>query len=408
MRDFFHTSDPVHFVFPIDGDCLNRYDGCEKDGVLTVPVTVWAPYNANVTVNGIPAVYDPDKKLFCADVPLYNHRNTLTAVDSVGGYRAEIVVYRFRDAVDRMRFSVDDTIVAFYELAHAPEKYPSLFDHPFFGCFKRAHDLYGTVVNMNIYYEYDARSAEDFSAHKDYFNLTMMPDTWKAEWEANADWLQLSYHAHNNYPNMPFIVQSADFIGESIRKTKAEIRRFAGEATLSRSTTQHWGNGYVEALRAFRENGYPIQVASFRVLDDAMPYISYYGSDGLPAHIRGDGIDAYDRTPQTQQAGVRDVTVTVGATGRDFWHDNREDVTFVRNDMVLNVIELERVVPWLEDFVRVPQRCGYLTPMIHEEYFYPDYRAYIPDCAERVLAACRFAFEHGYTGKKAEEIVFER
>ena len=250
-------------------------------------------------------------------------------------------------------------------------------------------------------------SARDFAAHKDYFNLTMMPDTWKAEWEANADWLQLSYHAHNNYPDMPFIVQTPEFVGESIRKMKAEVRRFAGEATLSHSTTQHWGNGFAENMRAFRENGYPIQLASFRVLDDDMPYLCFYGADGLPAHIRGDAIDAYDRTAETQQEGVTAVTYSQGDTGRDFWHDNREDVTFARCDMVLNVIELPRIVPWLEAHISVPQRSGFLTPMIHEEYFYPDYMNYIPDCAERVLTACRFAWEHGYKGQRAEDVVAE-
>ena len=126
MRDFFHVSDPVHFVFPIDGDCLNCYDGCERDGALLVPVTVWAPYNAQVTVNGIPAHYDKEKKLYCAEVPIRTWRTTLAAVDHAGGYRAEIVVYRFRDPVKKTRFHVDDVVVVFYDLAHHPERYPSL------------------------------------------------------------------------------------------------------------------------------------------------------------------------------------------------------------------------------------------------------------------------------------------
>ncbi|MEA4824476.1 MAG: hypothetical protein VB111_10225 [Clostridiaceae bacterium] len=400
MRDFFRLCDPVHFVFPIDGDCLCAYDGKERDGALVVNLRIAAPKNAKLTVNGVPAVYRGDTREFCVDYPLRTFRNTLVAIDAANGYHAEIVVYRFREAVGKTRFTVDDTVVVFYDLAK--KRYDSIFDHPFLNCFKRAHDLYGTVTNLNIYYNYDADSACDFSAHKDYFNLSMMPDCYRAEWEANADWLTLSYHAHNNYPSMPFMTQSADFVGESIRKTHAEIRRFAGEASLSPATTQHFGNGYAEQLRAFRENGYRIQFASFRVLDDTAPYLSYYGADGLPAHIRGDGLDAYDHT-----AG-KGTTVKHAATGRDFWHDNREDITFCRTDMVLNTIELSRVGPWLAEFIRIPERSGYLTPMIHEEYFYPDYFNYIPDCTERVLAACRFAYEHGYRAAKPEEIVLEK
>ena len=47
---------------------------------------------------------------------------------------------------------------------------------------------------------------------------TIASADFKAWREANADWLQLSYHAHSNYPNMPFLVQTPEFVGESIRK----------------------------------------------------------------------------------------------------------------------------------------------------------------------------------------------
>ncbi len=402
MRDFFKLSSPVHFVFPIDGDCLNIYDGVEKDDVLYINVKIAAPKNAVLTLNGKPAVYDEKENIFKIEYPLYNYRNTLCACDSFNCNKAEIVVYRFKDAVGKYRFTVDDTVVVFYDLAKNPEKYPSLFDHPFLKCFKTAHNLYGTVTNLNIYYEYDAVSAGDFTDHKDYFNLSMMPDSYRAEWEANSDWLTLSYHAHNNYPNMPFKIQSADFVRESIRKVHSEIIRFAGPKSLSRATTQHFGNGYIEQLRTFRENGYPILFGSFRVLDDTEPYMSYYGADGLPAHVRGSDLDAYNK------ASNEGVTMQKGLTGRDFWHDNMEDITYCRTDMVLNVIKLEDVEPWLKDFITVPQRCGYLNPMIHEEYFYPDYMGYIPDCTERVLAACKFAYEHGYSAAKPEQIVFEK
>ena len=46
MRDFFHKYDPVFFEFPIDGDCLNRYDGEERDGVLYIPVRIKGADNA--------------------------------------------------------------------------------------------------------------------------------------------------------------------------------------------------------------------------------------------------------------------------------------------------------------------------------------------------------------------------
>ena len=416
MRDFFNASAPVHFTFPIDGDFLNRYDGVEKDGSLTVKVRLKAPFDAELSVNGIPCDRDAETGEYSCDVVLDHFRNTLAAVDRKNGYRAEIRVYRGYEPTNKVYFTVDDAVIFLYDLTFAPEKYPSIFDHPFLNTFKTAHDLYGTTVNLHIYYAYDETCMDDFTNHKKYFDLSMMPDRWKSEWQANANWLTLSYHAHANYPNEPFKVQSREFVNADIKRVHKEICRFAGEECLSCCTVQHFGNGYIENLRAFRENGYKLLGGSFRILDDTEPYMGFYGADGLPAHIRGVGQDAYDRNAETaldvsrapDGEATRTVRVIEGETGRDFWHDHREDITYVRTDMVLNVVEQERIVPWLDEHFKVPQRCGFFTPMIHEEYFYEDYKVYIPDCRERVLTACKYAAEHGYKGCHPKWVALER
>ena len=64
MRDFFHTTDPVSFVFPIDGDCLGPLDGREDGGTVYITVKIRAAENASVTVNGKPAAYDADRRLY--------------------------------------------------------------------------------------------------------------------------------------------------------------------------------------------------------------------------------------------------------------------------------------------------------------------------------------------------------
>lgn len=396
MRDFFHACDPVSFVFPIDGDCLTVKDGRIEDGVLYVPVTVRAAEDAVLTISGIKAVYNPDTRLFEAEVPIYGYRTTLSAVDSLNGYRADIVVYKMKDPINKFYFTVDDAIIFLYDLTKEPEKYPSMFDHPFLAPFKKAHELYGANVHLNLYYEYTARCAEDFAEHKDYFNLTMMTDRYRSEWEANADWLTLSYHANANYPNMPGMVQSAEFYGESIRKVHKEIRRFAGEKSLVPATTMHWGNCKLGPFRAMRENGYKIQFASFRMVDNDSPYLSYYGRDGLGKYIRGAGVDAYNR-PTDSEAG----------SGRDMWMDNEEGVLYCHTDMVLNVIDLENVESWMDAYMEARPKSSFMHPMIHEEYYYPDYISYIPDCGERVLTAIRHLYEKGYRSVPIEELTKE-
>ena len=397
MRDFFRVCDPVSFVFPIDGDCLTLKDGEFRDGVLYVPVRVRAADNADLTVNGVKAVYDKETRLYTAVLPIRTYRNTLAAIDAKNGYRAEVVVYRLHDPENKYYFTVDDTIVFLYELTKHPEKYPSMFDHPFLSTFKAAHELYGANVHLNLYYEFNDDSANDFAEHKEYFNLSMMTDRYRGEFEDNADWLTLSYHAHSNYPNMPCRVQPPEFIGDSIRKVHSEIRRFAGERSLLGATTMHWGNCYLENQRAFRENGYRIEFGSFRMVDNDEPYLSYYGRDGLPRYLRGAGVDAYNRVSDADES----------MPGRDMWRDNQEDIIFCHTDMVLNVIPLANVVPWLEKYLEVRKDSVFIHPMIHEEYFYPDYRGYLPDCRERVLTALKFIYEKGYRSVPIERIVLE-
>ena len=397
MRDFFHVCDPVSFVFPIDGDCLNCHDGTLEDGVLYITVKIRAAENAVLKINGKPAQFDPEARLYYARVPIYGYRTTLTAIDSYNGYRADAVVYRLNDPMNKFYFTVDDTIVFLYELNKNPEKYPSMFDHPFLAPFKKAHDLYGAHVHLNLYYEFNEESAQDFADHKEYFNLSMMTEHYRPEFEANAHWLTLSYHAHANYPDMPCKVQSAEFIGQSIRMVHKEICRFAGPASLVPATTMHWGNCYLEAQRAFRDNGYRIEFGSFRVVDNDEAYLSYYGRDGLPRYIRGGGVDAYNKPSESE-----------GGSGRDFWKDNREDIMFCHTDMVLNAIPLENVIPWMDAYMALRPNSGFMHPMIHEEYFYPDYVCYIPDCGERILTAIGHLYEKGYRSVAIQDIVQEK
>lgn len=401
MRDFFHNYDPVNFVSHIDGDFVNGFDGRAEGDALYICAKVKAADNAVISINGIPAVFDSRDSTYYAEVPLYTYRNTLCAIDSKNGYRAEIVVYKVPDAVNKFYFTVDDAILFLYELTKTPEKYPSMFLHPFLEPFKQAHDLFGAHVHLNLYYEFNSDSAADFAEHKEYFNLSMMTDRYRKEWEENSNWLTLSCHAHANYPDKPNQVLPPDFIADTIRKAHKEILRFAGPKSLVPVTTMHWGNGYVEALRAFRENGYRIQCASFRMENNDEAYISYYGRDGLPAYIRGRGLDAYARQSDSQP----------DALGRDVWKDNREDIIFSHTDMVLNVtdaIPTDTIPQWIDAYLAQHSNKGIFSMIIHEEYYYPDYIAYIPDCGERVLSAIRHVYEKGFRGAALEKLLLER
>ena len=399
MRDFFHNYDPVFFKFPIDGDCLNAKDGVERDGVLYIKPIVKAADNAEITVNGIPATYDADAHTYTAEIPLRHFRNTLVAIDKKNGYRAEIVVYKLRDATDKFFFTVDDCVLTLADLTAHPEDYPSMFDHPFLSPLKRAHDLYGAHVHLNLFYSYTEASLPDFSAHTSTFDLSMMTDRYRPEFEANADWLTLSYHAHANYPDKPMKTQSPDFLADSIEKTHREILRFAGERSLSPATTLHWGDGPIEALRAFRECGYKLLLGSFRAIHPDEPYVSYYGRDGLPAYLRGTGKDSYNQNVVADEC----------YPGRDVWKDNREDVIYCHTDMVLNLasIKTEEIGAWIDEYIAAHPTLGIMSLMIHEQYCFPDYRWPIRDYEERILSAIRHVYDKGYRSASVESLCFE-
>ena len=71
MRDYFHEALPTRFLFPIDGDCIDRNDG--TDG--TVRASVQAAPGSCILVNGVPAT--EQNGVFTADVALQPGKNLL-------------------------------------------------------------------------------------------------------------------------------------------------------------------------------------------------------------------------------------------------------------------------------------------------------------------------------------------
>ena len=82
MRDYLNRDGKIRFLFPVDGDCINAYDGYEKDGMLYVKVVVKADGVKNLEIKGI----GYRAALKGTDVVLnvgYSHPVTITAVEGV-------------------------------------------------------------------------------------------------------------------------------------------------------------------------------------------------------------------------------------------------------------------------------------------------------------------------------------
>lgn len=376
MRDYFRRENPIHFIFPIDGDCLNDNDRTADRDAFTIKVKVYAARDAELFINEKKAVYNGN--CFEADIPLIGYRNTLEAVDKrAEGAGESIAVYRLDQAAGKYRISIDDVIFAMQDLTVHKDTYQSVFDNPFLKVFKEAHDRYGLKISLNLFYETDEMT--DFSKKHDYFNLSMMTDAYKEEWKANADWLLFTFHARKEHPDYPYRNTTAENIRTDCELVHREILRFAGKECLADVATLHWSTTNEIGARTLRALGYKGMLGFFILDANKEPYVSYFYPADLTEHIGS----------------------------RDFWKDNAEDMICVRIDLVLNELRSHNLEERLEEVVRHPGRGGFLEMVIHEQYFYEDYREYISEYGDLILNTCKFLSSRNYKPVFLREVMFE-
>jgi hypothetical protein len=375
------NSTSPHFIFPVNGDVMvGEADGVWVNNSLKIHVLLKSSADGQITVNGVSAQRENDGT-FSADVLLDGRVNRLQAVNADSGESETITVYVFAKAYHKYRFTVDDFILAFRDLHEHRNEYKSIFENAYLGVFKKAHDLYGSKVHINAFYEtYDGS-----------FNLSMMTDKYREEFEANSDWLSFSFHSRSEMPDLPYQNKSYDEVRGDALLVIRELRRIVGSSSLRNTTTLHWGACSVNGTRALRSLGYRALCAYLTVCRGENYYTGYY--------MNGDPIVSYHLTHEQ----------TIHAEHRCFVVDTDEDVVFAKLHMVLNAGDLpaNRVEAFLDDLSSRPSEGGFIQMVIHEQYFYPDYAAYEPDYAERILTMARWMHEHGYEPISLSEIIEE-
>ena len=203
-----------------------------------------------------------------------------------------------------------------------------------------------------------------------------MTEKFKSEFEANSDWLKLAFHANSEFPDKPYQHATAEKISEDYKRVIREIIRFAGEKVITNSTTVHWGEANREVVRELHRLGLRSLTGYFRRNPKGEPSVSYY--------FVGEDLDH------------------IGS--RDFWYDESLDMIFAQIDLVLNEKTYADVMETLPQIVNNPHRGGFISLMIHEQYFHPDYRRHLADFEARVLDACAFLAERGYVGTHISKV----
>lgn len=254
----------------------------------------------------------------------------------------------------RFCFTVDDNIRFFRELTHGD--FPSLFDHPYLAVFKRLHDAFGLKVQLNLFYKTNG------------FDLTAMTDRYKALWEANAHWLKLSFHSE--WENIePYKDSDYDEVFAHCSAVNREILRFAGASSLAKTTTVHYCLATEEGLCALSDNG-------------VTGLLGLYGSPEAPR-------SSYQSSPDECEA-LRGGEVVC-----------RGGISYGAIDIVLNSFSKEDILAQLKSLTNRTQ----IRVMIHEQYFYKDYKWYQPDFEEKLRQTFAFLTEHGYESRFFQEMI---
>jgi SMP-30/gluconolaconase/LRE-like protein len=342
---------PLAITEPADGAVLNHNDGEATAEGLRITVKGYSRVPGPVRINGASVPIAAGR--FETQLVLRQPETKITA--QAGAQRNTLTVLWDRNSFKRYRVSTDDNIFWLKDVGEHANTYQSIFENSYLSFWRDMHSKYGAKIHQNIYYETKG------------FNLSQMPAKFRSEWQRNADWIHLSFHARANDPDRPYVHASAEQIGNDYRAVMREIERFAGKEVISPVTTVHWGATTRAAMQALRKEGVRTLIGYFETRDE-LPSVCYY-------------------VPAAQSKYMME---------RDYWKDTKEDILFVRHDIVINTIPLAKIVPYLERIAADPHQSEIMELMIHEQYFYPDYRAYEPDYRQRVETAIKFVVDRGY------------
>ena len=357
-----------NFIEPFDGGILHvRHGrpvvGLEKsaDGAARLRVTV----SGKAPVSSVVEVIAPDGSkitpcregdTFTCDVLLKDTVSEIKAVCREGGrertIRTRPVWHKM--SFPRFTFQIDDCGFFLRDLCRQRPKH--LLDHFFLANLKKIHRDYGTRVVLNCFY----------SPQQLDFDMSMMPEVYKSEFENNADWLRLTFHSKTEFPNDPYLATPAEKIIADYDEVMTQLRRFAGCAAIPTSCT-HFANMVPDAWKLMYSRG-----TRYLCLEPNRQRGRMWCSYQVPQ-------DAFDYVLE-----------------HEAWKDFASGITFIKTDIIINSVPLDKIVPSLQKVWDSPAERELLGLLTHEQYCWKDYKNYLPDHFERIATACRFAVERGY------------
>jgi hypothetical protein len=231
-----------------------------------------------------------------------------------------------------------------------------MFDHPYLAMYRRLHEEFGLKVQLNLFYRMEN------------FDLSQVSDAYYEEWKENSDWLKLSFHS--DFENVrPYEFSGYDEVYEDCKRVHEQILRFASHEVLANTTTIHYCLLTEGGLMAMEDN---------RVFG----LLGLFGSNQNPCTSYG--------IAESEAEKIRNGEIL--KIGK---------ISFASIDIVLNCFSISEI---LEKLMHMKQR-NCIRVMIHEQYFYGDYRYYQPEFEEKLRSVFSFFSEHGYQSSFYESLI---
>lgn len=251
-------------------------------------------------------------------------------------------------------FTVDDNIRFLKEITE--NRLESVFEHPYLAMYQRLHEAFNLKVQLNLFYRMGG------------FDLSMVPDTYSREFAENAHWLKLSFHADLENAR-PYEFSGYDEVYRDCQKVHEQIKRFASPASLAKTTTVHYCLTTEDGLQALKDHQMLGLLGLFGNSEN--PITSYGVGDGEAVRIRNGEIVPY------------------------------KGIAVAAIDVVLNSFNKSSILKQLEAL----KDREYIKVMIHEQYFYPDYKAYQPEFEDKLRGAFAFMKAHGFESAFLEDLL---
>ena len=348
-----------------DGAVLNRHNGTETKEYLEIKIEGLADPQAAVTVNGVPALRCD--RHFSAVVRLTERVNKITAAadDYYGEKSLTITVLWDKNSFKRCHFFFDDCCFFLRDITQL--KPDSIFDTMFLGRLKQIHQKYNSKFLLNLFFSDDH--------HKD-FTLADVPDCYKGEFQANKEWLQLSFHARSEFPDRPYQHADSEKLAADFDEVYNEVCRFAGPECFTPPMVLHWAMTNPENFHVLKERGTGclsggylgcVVSVSEKAHAVAVADVGYFYEQDVAHYLCDSGPVMYDRK--------YDIVLGTGMVCCNY-----DDIPTLQ-----------------KKFAALPPTQDIVSLMTHEQYSYPDYFNYIPDHLDRVEEACRLAAAYGCT-----------